>query len=70
MWAWRQLHHVRDFFMGAFDNGIGPPPILGFSITHFGRRKLESLLGIKTANEESWSYTFGSYLPDAVAVMD
>jgi len=67
MALWRALGHARDFFFGVFDNGIGPPPILGFNTTRFVRRELDSLARAPKVNEDSWSYYAGSWVPDVVA---
>ena len=65
---WRNL---RNFLAGAIDNGVGPPPIPGLPGFTLGRllRKGIDRAGGTSANEDSWSYTVGSYVPDAVAIV-
>ena len=58
----------RNFFVGAFRFGVGPPSVFGYSLTDVASRKLESALGVRTANENSWMYYAGTWFPDAVAV--
>jgi len=68
MTLWRLATHAKDIFFGIFDYGVGPPPILGVTPQGFIRHRIESLLRVHAANEDSWSYTIGSYVPDAVAL--
>ena len=68
MTAWRRLHQLGDFAMGIFDYGVGPPPIYGLGTPQkFARQQLEAALRVHLANEESWSYYAGSWVPDIVA---
>ena len=58
---------TRDFLAGIIDNGVGPPPIFGWSLGRILRLGADRLAG-HYANEDSWAYTIGSYVPDVVAV--
>ena len=61
--TWGQL---RNVLAGIIDYGVGPPPLLGFTAQKYMRRELDRMAG-NFANENSWSYTIGTYVPDVVA---
>jgi RHS repeat-associated protein len=60
------LTRARNFTAGMIDYGVGPPPILGWSLGRVLRLGADSAVG-NYADEDSGEYYAGSWVPDVVA---
>jgi len=62
---------VRNFIAGVIDYGVGPPPVPGFNKFTLGRllRTAADEAAGTSADEDSWSYYAGSWVPDVVAAV-
>jgi RHS repeat-associated protein len=58
----------RNFLAGVIDNGVGPPPILGWSLGRVIRLGADAIAK-DYADEDSTAYYVGSWVPDAVAAV-
>ena len=66
-----RLQSARNFLAAVIDNGVGPPPIPGFSKLTLGRllRNMADTIAGDRPDEDDMAYTVGSYVPDAVAIV-
>jgi len=62
------LTRMRNFTAGVIDYGVGPPPIPGLNKLTLGRllRTAADKAAGNSADENSWSYYAGSWVPDVV----
>ena len=62
----RYLIWFRNFLAGIIDNGVGPPPIFGWTLGGVIRLGADRIAG-NFADERSWAYFTGSLVPEIVA---